>query len=275
MKQIKLQIRDVSYYVQVAGKGQPIVLLHGFSGDVHTWTWIQNALAKTYQVVALDILGHGKTDSPKDHTRYQMEEVIQDLREIFQKLNLTDVYLLGYSMGGRLALAFSLAYPEKVKHLILESSSPGLKTDAKRRERKAHDEWLARNILENGMAWFVAYWRDVPIFSSTSLNDKEKEARLERFYTQQKKASPIGLANSLFGMGTGMQESYWNQLAQISFQTTLICGTNDEKFCTINKDMQKHIPNAEIFFIDDAGHRVHLEQPTRFLQLVEQQIQKL
>lgn len=275
MNGMKLRVRQVSYYVQVAGQGEPLVLLHGFSGDVHTWTDIQAALAKKYQVIAVDILGHGRTDSPENFTRYKMEEVVQDLAEIFHKLKLTNVYLLGYSMGGRLALAFSLTYPEKVKHIILESSSSGLKTEKEREERKKRDEALAEQILQNGISWFVEYWQQVPIFQSATLLTNETKERLQKLYMYQKKANPVGLANSLIGMGTGAQKSYWSDLSQISFQTTLICGTNDEKFCTINKDMKNHIPNAEIFFIDDAGHRVHLEQPTQFLQLVEKQMLKL
>ena len=90
--------------------------------------------------ICIDIIGHGQTDSPEDINRYEIQSVVQDIKRIIEILKLDVVDVLGYSMGGRLALSFAMEYPEIVRKLVLESSSPGLKTEEERNSRQIQDE---------------------------------------------------------------------------------------------------------------------------------------
>ena len=81
-----------------------------------------------FRTVAVDLTGHGKTAVPEDINRYSMEQQVEDLEALFDMLSLERFTLVGYSMGGRVALAYTVQYPERVSSLILESASPGLKT---------------------------------------------------------------------------------------------------------------------------------------------------
>lgn len=262
---IEIEVRGCSYYLERVGKGESLVLLHGFAGSVGTWKTLQDKLAEQYDVIAIDILGHGRTACPLEASRYTMKEISLDLNEIFQKLELKGFHLLGYSMGGRLALYFAYHYPDKIGQLFLESSSPGLKTVEERHQRQEKDNQLAQRILSNGIEWFVDYWLTLPIFQ-VKQDSQEIHQGLSKLHHLQKDANPIGLANSLKGMGTGAQDSLWPVLKEISCKTTLICGANDEKFCTINKEMQAILPNAKQIIFEGAGHRVHLECPNAFVQ---------
>ncbi|HEY7615650.1 MAG TPA: alpha/beta fold hydrolase, partial [Terriglobales bacterium] len=144
MAQHTLQVNGVRYHAEVEGSGLPLVLLHGFTGSSESWWQIRPALSKQFMTVTVDLLGHGLTEAPEDSQRYTMAFAAQDLAAIFSELQLSYTHLLGYSMGGRLALYLALHHPTLVKTLILESASPGLATEAERADRIQSDERLAR-----------------------------------------------------------------------------------------------------------------------------------
>jgi 2-succinyl-6-hydroxy-2,4-cyclohexadiene-1-carboxylate synthase len=161
-------------------------------------------------------------------------------------------------MGGRLALYIATHYPERVQSLTLISASPGLKTEAEREARRKADNELADKIEKNGMAWFVDYWEISRLWDSQSpeLKAQLRENRL--------KNNPIGLANSLRGIGTGVMPSLWEKLADLPIPVKLIVGELDSKFVAINQEMVSLIPNADLTIIPDAGHAAHLEKPDIF-----------
>jgi 2-succinyl-6-hydroxy-2,4-cyclohexadiene-1-carboxylate synthase len=267
---MKICVRDVFYHVEIYGKGEPIVFLHGFTGDVTTW-YVCKKIFPNHQLIFVDLIGHGKTESPLDMTRYRMDEVVQDLREMMGKLQIEQTHLVGYSMGGRVALSFAITYPQCIKTLILESSSPGLKTEAEREERKKADEKLANYILENGMETFVNYWENIPLFQSQKILPSKIKEKIRK---QRLQNNPIGLANSLIGMGTGVQPSWWGApLQRISAPMLLICGELDKKFCQMAKEMERFIPIARTHIVPSAGHAIHVEQPRIFGKIVSEFLQ--
>ena len=170
--------------------------------------------------------------------------------------------LLGYSMGGRLALTIAVHYPEKVQSLILESATAGLKTEAERQERIQSDNALADKIEANGIEWFADYWGNLPLWANQTA---EQKAAL---YQQRLKNSPIGLANSLRGMGTGQMPPLWDALPQLKMPVKLIVGELDSKFLAINREMAALIPNAQLHVIPKAGHAVHIEASEAYQSLI-------
>ena len=108
---IAMLINGIEYHVEARGAGEPLVLLHGFTGSGANWAAQVEAFATDFRVVTIDLLGHGQTESPSDPTRYAIEPAAADLIAIFDALELERVNLLGYSMGGRLALYTALSYP--------------------------------------------------------------------------------------------------------------------------------------------------------------------
>lgn len=262
-----LTINGRNYHVEVSGNGIPILLLHGFTGDTTTWQSIREALEISHTVIAVDILGHGKSDKPNDVNLYRMESVACDLIKLLGTLAVGKVHLLGYSMGGRLALYLAHRFPDKFHSLILESASPGLATEVERQERRARDDYLADEIVENGIDWFVDFWENLSLWESQkSLPDDV----LEQQRQQRLRNDPIGLANSLRGMGTGVQPNLWDVLSELSVPTQLIVGEYDRKFVRINAEVVENMPNAEMAIIKGAGHTVHLENPRAFIGQVQE-----
>src|SRR5690606_22573939 len=104
-------IRGLRFAVRVAGWGPPLVLLHGFTGSGLAWRPFAPRLGQLRRVVAVDLIGHGATSAPREAARYAMEEAVLDLAALLDRLGLGTVDLLGYSLGGRVALRFALAFP--------------------------------------------------------------------------------------------------------------------------------------------------------------------
>lgn len=263
----KILVEEIEYFVEISGDGPPIVLLHGFTGNGSTWKEIVPVLSGSFQVIAIDIIGHGKTASPVDIKRYEMDSVARDISFILDELELDKTYILGYSMGGRLALSFTALFPCRVNAIILESASPGLKTAAEKQERKKQDELLAKRILQKGIKNFVDYWEQIPLFATQKRLPLEIQ---EQIRSQRLSNSPLGLANSLLGMGTGAQPSWWEHLHMLKMPVLLVCGEDDQKFCHIAEEMNLLLPNAQLSFFEATGHAVHVEHPQKFGTIVEE-----
>jgi 2-succinyl-6-hydroxy-2,4-cyclohexadiene-1-carboxylate synthase len=253
-------------HARIQGKGDPLLLIHGFTGAIEAWgSEVLNGLAQAFQVVAVDLVGHGASDISADPERYRVEEILQDLCQVLDAVQLEDASWLGYSMGGRIALAGAVRKPGRVSSLILESASPGLEGENERRARRRADEALAEGILRGGMEAFVDHWMGLPLFATQGklppqIRALTRETRL--------KSDPAALAACLRGNGTGAQPSFWGALEGICVPTMILAGEEDQKFTDISRRMAEKIPGAELRLIPKAGHSIHLENPFAFLAAV-------
>lgn len=246
---------------EILGKGEPVLFLHGFTGTRETWREVCSNLTD-YQCILVDLPGHGKTDRKIT----SMKDCCALIVDLLSTLEIKKTHVVGYSMGGRTALSFAMYFPDYVASLILESASPGLKEEAARLERTEKDSQLAARILDNGIEEFVNQWQEIPLFATQKrLSDRiQRKIRDERL-SQQKE----GLAMSLYTMGTGAQPSWWSHLSQLTNPALLITGEEDKKFVTINKAMQKEIPQAEFIVCPNVGHAVHVENSRKFGKIVD------
>lgn len=264
-------VRNHKIHVKEQGSNKlpVIVFLHGFTGTSTTWTEISALLEGKFKTVAVDLTGHGKTTIPSDPSRYSMAEQVADLEALFTEMNLTHFILVGYSMGGRIALAYTNRYRDRVTSLILESASPGLKTKVERDNRKQADALLANRIQREGIPAFVEFWEEIPLFATQKKMTlaKQEEVRKERLGQ-----NAVGLGNSLLGIGTGSQPSYWTELSMVQVPVLLITGEIDKKFVFIAREMDEILPLSKHMTIKDTGHAIHVEKPTLFATMVEEHI---
>ncbi|MEQ6377616.1 2-succinyl-6-hydroxy-2,4-cyclohexadiene-1-carboxylate synthase [Bacillaceae bacterium S4-13-56] len=256
-----MEAGNTKFWLKVKGNGEPILLLHGFTGTHQTWSEIEELL-ENYQLIMVDLPGHGKTVSLSS---FNMESVCKDLKILLRELEIEKTHLLGYSMGGRTALSFAMIYPEVVKSLLLESASPGLASEKAREERKIQDSNLANILAKEGVQYFVDFWENIPLFSSQKNLPKERqnEIRIERLSQTEE-----GLMASLHGMGTGSQPSWWGDLHKLKIPTLIVVGSLDLKFCEIGKKMHLTLPNGHYHEISGVGHAIHVEKPRIFGTIV-------
>ncbi len=263
-----VQVNGIQLGVELRGEATKgcLVLLHGFTGSAVAWgSHLDTLAASGTRIIAFDLLGHGQSAAPTEPQRYAMEHCQADILAALHELGVCEgeATLLGYSMGGRIALYTALS--GFFRALILESASPGLASPVEREQRRASDEALAASIEREGIAWFVDQWEKLPLFASQrSLPFAHREAlHMQRLHNRA-----IGLANSLRGVGVGVQPALHARLPTVDIPVLLITGELDQKFCAIARQMAQQLPQSQLHIIPGAGHAVHLERPREFDDLV-------
>ena len=163
--------------------------------------------------------------------------------------------LVGYSMGGRIALYAALALPAIVERLVLIGASPGLADAAERERRRRDDEALADRIEAIGVTAFAEEWGAQPLFAG---QDPRVAAAA---HADRLRNTPDGLAAALRGLGTGVMTPLWGRLGELAMPVTLVAGERDAKFREIAERMAAALPAARLEVVPGAGHAVQLERP--------------
>ena len=242
-----------------------VLLMHGFTGSLEDWRDIYSNFDERFNYVGIDLIGHGKSDSPFNIENYKAESLISQIQTLLDHLSINNVIILGYSMGGRAALKFAVSQPAKIKGLILESTTAGIKDEKDRAERRKSDEKLASYIEENGTEKFAERWMDQDIFNTQRRFSDEKLKKIRNRIAQNSKT---GLANTLRGFGTGKMPYFGDSLKLIQCPVHLISGELDTKYCKMNLELEKKFTSAKNAVIKNAGHNTHLEEVDRFIQVV-------
>ncbi len=253
------------FYETYGDKNNPaVLLLHGFMGNGNSWNEIIDILQRDHYCITIDLPGHGQSlDVEESH--YKMPECAKLIFKIIGKLNIDKFSLVGYSMGGRLGLFIALNYPEYINKAVLESASPGLRTEQERVERQKSDGLLALELERAPLADFVEKWYEQPLFKPL----KKDKKRFQELLQNRLVNTPRGLAGSLRFMGLGAQPSLWENLKELKCPTLLIVGDLDAKFHEIAKQMSQQSKKIKVKSIDGAGHNVHFEQPDQYVKALK------
>jgi 2-succinyl-6-hydroxy-2,4-cyclohexadiene-1-carboxylate synthase len=255
----------LTLHVERDGSGMPLLLLHGFTGSTATWDALRDALRDRFGLVAVDLPGHGRSSAPEDAARYRLTRTADDLARVLDALGVDRAAVLGYSMGGRTALQFALAHPDRVRALVLESASPGIADDEERELRIASDAELAAAIERDGVEAFVDRWERLPLWASQNTLPAGVRARLRSERLAQR---ATGLANSLRGAGAGVMPAVTERLGEIAAPTLLVAGALDDRYVALGRTMRERIRHARLEIVPAAGHAVHLERPEPFAGIV-------
>ena len=260
-----VDVNGVCFNVERAGAGPALVLLHGFTGSSTTWADHVPVFAREFDTVAVDLLGHGASAVPINPERYRMEHAVADLTGLLDQMNISQAAWLGYSMGGRVALQYAVAQPARVAALVLEGASPGIADPTERAARVRSDKALADFVEREGLAAFVDHWERLPIFASQA---RLSAATWDSVHRQRLTNDPVGLANSLRGLGQGAQEPLHDRLGDVEAPTLLVVGEEDAKFRYLATEMASAMPGARVEVVAGSGHAPHLEQPHEFQRIV-------
>jgi 2-succinyl-6-hydroxy-2,4-cyclohexadiene-1-carboxylate synthase len=261
----RIAVNDIHLNVEVRRAGPALLLLHGFTGNRATWTPHLNAWQQ-FTTIAVDLLGHGRSDCPADPERYRVEHCVRDLLTLLDHLGIQQTAALGYSMGGRVALNLALYAPDRLWALVLESASPGMADPGERAARCNSDAALAETIERDGIAAFVDHWQALPLFATQTQMPAVVRADLRR---QRLENDPQGLANSLRGLGAGLQGSVLQRLGDMRIPTLLLAGALDAKYCVFADLMATKLPHQQLVIVPESGHAIHLEQPAVFADTVQ------
>ena len=242
---------------------KPIVALHGFTGQGADFDPLRACLPPGMSLLAPDLPGHGSKSTLRDLAAYSLPAHLSAISEAASAPQIT---LIGYSMGGRLALHWAIAHPERIRRLILVGASPGLSTPEERDERRLGDATLADFIRTRGLEAFFKYWHNQTFFQPMLRLPTDQ---LEPILARRAQNDPEGLAMSLENIGTGTLPSLWHRLKEIRFPVDLVTGEHDVKFTRLALEMGAHLPKARHSLIEGTGHAVHLEKPSDLAMLLQ------
>lgn len=241
----------------------PVVLLHGFAQSASTWDAVGPLLARKYRAIALDFVGHGKSDKPDDPTVYEMDAVLDALSAFLNDRFTRKAALIGYSMGGRVALAFACRYPTKISMLVLESAGLGPKTAQQHAAMQHRDAEMIERLLASDMASFTDWWEGFSLFESQKrLPEKVRDrVRAERIAND-----PKALAYTVRGTGQHCMVDYSARIARLPMPILYIAGILDRKYLKIAENLA-HGENVSCVLLN-TGHNTHLEDPETFAKQV-------
>jgi 2-succinyl-6-hydroxy-2,4-cyclohexadiene-1-carboxylate synthase len=257
---------------EVAGDGSvgadPVTFLHGFSQGGAAWREVVELLPKgRYRCVLVDLRGHGASQLPVD-APHTLEACSGDLVRLWDHLGMDSVHLVGYSMGGRLALYVASRHPDRMRSLLTIGAHAGLE-GTEREQRRRADEELAARIEQQGMEWFVENWQALPMFRGL---ERRGPAYLAALRALRLRNRPQGLAASMRGMGPGVCEPFWPDLAGISCPATFVAGGDDHRYVQLSQRLSESVPNGRPAVIEGSGHSVHMEMPQVFADLLHRHL---
>jgi len=253
-----------TYHARGEPSRPPVVFLHGFMGAGADWLPLAENYANRFFCLMPDLPGHGRNIHLSLARPLDFESVANGLNLFLEQLNLNRVSLVGYSLGGRIALYAALKFPQKIRALVLESCHAGIVDEQARRERAEADDRQAEAVLAHGLETFVERWYEMDLFRTL----QSQPQLLAEIKEKRKKNDLHWVAKTLKELSPGRQPPLWAKLGALPMQVLLIAGTLDTKYVELATKMSQQIPRARVEVIPGVGHNVHLEHPGQFAEVV-------
>jgi 2-succinyl-6-hydroxy-2,4-cyclohexadiene-1-carboxylate synthase len=223
-----------------------VTFVPGFMQRGEAWGPVAGAVAKRYRSTCLDF------------STWTFDERVE---EILAATAAGDA-LVGYSMGGRLALHAALREPGRLGALVLVGVSAGIEDRGERDDRRRSDESLAEWMERRSIEEVVERWERQPAFASQpeGLRERQRPGRLSH--------DPRMLARLLRSAGQGALDPVWNRLTELRCPVLLTAGEQDRRYARAAGRMAAAMPDARVRLVPDAGHAPQLEAPAEFAALL-------
>jgi 2-succinyl-6-hydroxy-2,4-cyclohexadiene-1-carboxylate synthase len=231
----------------------PILFLHGFLGTPASWDATRVHLG-AHRGHAAWLPWHG-LDPWTPPAPASFDSVVD---EVAARIPFEEpVLVVGYSLGGRLALGLLARHAARVAGAVLVGAHPGLRGEAERAARAAEDDARADALVAGGLPAFVDAWERLPLFATQ--RELPEAARAEQ-RTARLAHQPRALAESLRVLGLGRMPPRWDTLASAGERVRLVVGARDEKLVALGAEVAAET-GVLVRHIDGAGHNVALEAP--------------
>ena len=241
---------NITYY-EIAGKGQPLLFIHGLGSSTRDWEEQVPFFSKKYRVITLDLRGHGKSDKPKD--QYTMSLFANDAADLLKSLELGPTHIVGLSLGGAVAFEFAIKYPDLTKTMTIVNSGPGISMDT----FKMKFEFFKRTFIVK----LVGMKKMGQVLSTKIFIKPEQEELREKLisrWAENDKKAYLNAFNSFKGWDV-------NDLLHTIKCPTLIMGSDEDYSpSSLKIEYTKLIPGAKFVEFKDARHALPLEKPDEF-----------
>jgi pimeloyl-ACP methyl ester carboxylesterase len=256
---------DAAIYYEIEGDGPPLVLLHGYALNGMMWEYQAPAFSKSHKVITVDLRGFGRSSCGQVWSGAIMAS---DVIGLMSSLNLDNVAVLGFSMGGPVAVRIAYLLPEVVTKLILVSSilpSRGLPRtkEEERRNRKELEILKSRGV--DGWAESMGMWRG-PLVGDMLKDNPQLESMWRKLISRHDINYLTCMMTARLTTESGTD--WRSRLKKIQQKTLIIAGADDRNFIDASNRLAQDIPNSEMVILEGAGHMVNLEKPEEFNRAV-------
>jgi len=227
------QVRGVKMYVEMYGKGKPLLMIHGNGGSIEAFYKNIPYFSKYYRVIAVDSRAQGKTTDNRDSLSFEM--MADDFAALLTGLKIDSAYVLGWSDGGITAILMAMRHPGKV----IKFAATGA------------------NILADSTALIPSLWNDM---KEQYQRDKNK------VYSSAKEKNDW----KLFMLDYLQPKIKWEQLQTIPCPALIIAGDKDLIAPTHTLSIFQNIPRAQLWIMPSCGHATLQDYPTEFNNKVQQ-----
>lgn len=248
-------------HYDIQGSGDPLVLIPGFASGAWSWAWQVDELANRFQVITFDPKGIARSNPDKGHP-VSISSIADDIIELLNKIAISSAHVMGISFGGFVALDLALRFPERIKRLVLASTSfggpnhvaPSMPVLA------AFAETDGLNTIERIRKYLTVAFSPEFVLTNSDTVDRFCQLREKNFVPREVYMQQLQAALSF-----DVEDS----ISQIGCETLVITGDNDVVVPTQNSiNLAAAIPNARLEIIKGAGHMAFVEQAAEFNRIV-------
>ena len=258
-----INFRDQLIRCKVNGKGDTIVLLHGYLESIEIWSVFYDELVKNYRVISIDLPGHGK--SALYSNNHFMEFMADVVKSVIDHLKIRKCFLIGHSMGGYVTLAFLEMYSHLLSGFSLFHSSPFADTSEKIANRNREIE-----VVKAGKVQMI-YSEHVPkTFANSNVEKFNKE--IEQGIEIAKNTSPEGIIAALNGMKSRLDKTLILKKTNLPF--LFIHGLKDN-FIPVDMHEKLELPkNNEVLLLNNSGHMGFIEEKEKCIDAIHRFMQE-
>jgi 2-hydroxy-6-oxonona-2,4-dienedioate hydrolase len=243
------------HYVE-AGRGIPLILIHGLADDTTIWDPVIPHLAARFRVIALDQIGFGRSDKPL--LNYRISTFVDFLDGFMSELKIERASLIGNSLGGWVAAAYALEHPERIERLVL-CDAAGYAELAKTMDPRAMS------------ALRLASREDIRYLGPLTFRDERFYRDIDAMFKQRMTAGDNYTVGQFIESMVRGDDVLDNRVRKINRPTLVIWGRNDKLIpLSFGERFHQEIANSQLQIIDNCGHIPQLECPTEFSAAVLQ-----
>jgi len=254
------EVNETRLYYELTGRGEPLVLVHGWSFDTRCWDDQFPAFSQHFKVLRYDLRGFGRSDVPQVGAAYSHTN---DLVALLDHLDLERVHLLGHSFGGRIAIDFALRYPERMLSLLLPDAAVDLSDPPALEELSAWIGGTWRAGREKGVAAARQIWLQGSPFAP-AMDNAHASAKVRQMVEDYS-----GWHWQNDNPSVGIDSYPRERLADIGLPTLIVLGLlNPQYYHEVAAIQHQYIPNSTFVTMPGVGHALNIEDPAEFNRIV-------
>lgn len=257
-----LNLPDLSLYYKAIGNGPPLLLIHGLGSSSRDWEKQVESFSKSFQVYAVDLRGHGRSDKPRGP--YSISTFAGDIYKLISKLKLRSPHLVGISLGGMVAFELAVRYPNLLKSMVIVNGYPEMRVETLRERLMIWRRYLILELLGlRGTGMILGKH----LFPNPEQADLRK-LFVERWVENDKRAYRASLRAIV-------NWDVEDKLGEIRFPVLVVASEHDYMPMEEKQVYTAKMPNAELVVIENARHAVTAELPEQFNRVTMNFLQKI